>query len=462
MVLTLGTGTFVAEYTTVSAASQGPAKCMVLNGPKDLHATASTTIDTVEQGYKCVLANYVTGKTLDDRVLLQGAYSTVIDNLKQYGVPVQNVVPLKLTGNRTSDWLAFKRTFESINNGLPRVGLVQGAIAELSLLGMASALKDDHTSYLPAQFIKPALAQLNDGPVPSLGLVTSPITNTVTTPVFITDVFPHSPAADAGLVPGDTITQIDGAAPSSGGQPAAALINVLLPQTGLKVTLTIQRPSTGTSKTVTLITRTLKAPTTTSRLLSNGVAYVKLYEFTSHASTSVFSALQKLGSTTKLTGIVLDLRNNQGGDVNQATRLISAFVHNGVIGYTVNGAGKRTAQRTDDKIPLLHLPLTVLIDGGSASSSELIAGTVRDLHVGQLIGQRSAGALAEAEFFGLGDGSGFEITEARVLGPKAEKVDGIGIQPNVVVPTSAKDLSAGLDPAVSRAVQYLQTSNPTH
>ncbi|MDB5059798.1 MAG: hypothetical protein JWO59_3270, partial [Chloroflexi bacterium] len=344
----------------------------------------------------------------------------------------------------------------------PHIGLVQGALAELSLLGMGSALKDDHTSYLPAQFIKPALAQLNDGPVPSLGLVTSPITNTIRTPVYITDVYPHSPAADAGLLPGDTITQIDGTAPASGGQPSAALINVLLPQSGVKVTLTIQRPSSGTSKTVTLNTRTLQTPTTTSRLLPNGVAYVRLYEFTSHASNSVFSAVRKLGSTTKLTGIVLDLRNNQGGDVVQASRLISAFVHNAVIGYTVDGLGKRTAQRTDDKVPLLHLPLAVLIDGGSASSSELIAGTVRDLHVGQVVGERSAGALAEAEFFGLGDGSGFEITQARVLGPKAEKVDGIGIQPNVVAPTSAGDLSAGRDPAVNRAVQFLQAGIPAH
>jgi carboxyl-terminal processing protease len=415
---------------------------------------------TVQEGYNCLLGHYVKGKVLDDRVLLQGAYSYVVSSLQHFHIPLPAVSPMQLTGKHDADWQAFKRTIDALNNGLPHSGLIPGAVAYLSLLGMTGSLKDDHTSYLPTQFIGPLLAQLNEGPSPSYGIVTSPITNTIKLPIYVADVYPNSPAANAGVLAGDTITQLNGVAPAPGGQASAGLVALLLPQEGAQISLTASRPATGTTKTVTLAARSLVAPTTTSRALPGGAAYVKLYQFTSHASDRVFSAIRKLAVSTKLTGVVLDLRGNEGGDANQATRLISAFIHKGVIGYTIDSSGKRVAQRTDDKVPLLHLPLAVLIDGGSASSSELVAGAVRDLNAGRVVGERSMGALAEAEFYGLNDGSGLEITEARVLGPKAEKVDGIGIQPNQIAATTAGDLSAGRDPAIQLAVQYIQTVAP--
>jgi carboxyl-terminal processing protease len=307
--------------------------------------------------------------------------------------------------------------------------------------------------------MKAEISQLNDGPAPTLGFVISPIANTIKLPIYITDVFSGTPASGAGLEPGDVITAINGTPPVVNGQPTLGLVNLQIPTSGSKLTLTVTRPSTGISETVTLTTRTLQTPVTTEKLLASNIGYVKLFSFTSDAASRVFKSIQALQRSAKLTGLVLDLRNNLGGDVDQAVRIISAFVHKGIVSYSVDGSGHRTALTTVDSVPLLRIPVVVLIDSGSASSSEVVAATVKDLRLGRVVGQTSAGALAGAEFFGLNDGSGMEITEEHVLGPKAEKIDGVGVQPNDVVLETALDLSNGRDPVVTQAVKELQAAS---
>jgi carboxyl-terminal processing protease len=358
-----------------------------------------------------------------------------------------------LTGNRDGDWQIFSQAYTALINGLPRLATVQEALAQVALQEMASALKDDHTAYLPSDAMRPAIAQLSDsGDVPSFGVVTSPITPTA--PLFITDVFQGSPAAKAGLKPGDTITAIGGQALFSGGQANAGLFHFALPQIGTPVTLTVLRPASGAILTVTLSPRNLVPPDTRVRLLAGTIAYVRLYGFTKHAANEVLDGIKGLGPAVR--GVVLDLRGNEGGYADQAVRLLSSFIHHKVVAVSVDGNGKRDPQRTDDRVALLHLPLAVLIDQGSASSSEIVAGSVRDFGIGRLFGERTGGALAGAEFFALGDGSGLEITEAYVLGPESERIDGIGVPPDDHVATTAVELSAGHDPAVDQAVRYLR------
>jgi carboxyl-terminal processing protease len=190
-------------------------------------------------------------------------------------------------------------------------------------------------------------------------------------------------------------------------------------------------------------------------MLASGIAYVRLYTFSADSAGQVLRAVRQIAQSAPLKGVILDLRNNPGGYVDQARELLSAFAHHHVISYLVDGRGQRTAAWTDDSVPLLHLPLAVLIDAGSASSSELVAEAVKDLRAGVVVGQRSAGALAQAEFFALNDGGGIEITEDRVLGARAEIVDGVGITPDATVVASPLDLSAGHDPVIDRAVESL-------
>jgi len=434
----------------VMAAAVAP--CNPVSGPKDVHLLAATSLSTVHEGYECILAHYVTASTtLDDRTLLRGAVAAVTFSLQQDGVPAPAQSAPALTGNRNHDWADFQSWYDVMVRGLPTTRLA--TYAEDALQGMTDALNDDHTAYVPPYFMKGEVAQLSNGPTPSFGLDTSPITNTVTLPIYITDVFTSGPAANAGLLPGDIVSAIDGVSPAAN---VFGLVSLLLPQAGAQTALTILRPSTGLTKTVVLTARTMLTPVVSSKLVGADIAYVKLYEFAADAYRQVQSALKSLSRTTTLKGVILDLRNDGGGDEGQAVQLISSFVHDGIIAYRVNGSGRRQPQRTDDAVPLLHLPLAVLVDGGSASASEILASTIKDYHAGQIVGQRSLGAVAEAEFYGLNDGGGLEITVSHLLGPDGEMLDGVGVEPTQVVATSPGDLSKGFDPAVSRAVQDLQ------
>jgi carboxyl-terminal processing protease len=363
-----------------------------------------------------------------------------------------------LLGDRDVDWQIFANTYGAIALLLPQSASVQQALAELALFGMAESLHDGHLSYwLPAQE-KINLAQLTSAmPVPTLGIVTSPITATATT-VFVTDVLPHTPASLAGLRPGDIIEQVDGQPVFSQGHETAALAAVTTPALATSVSVTIMRPSTGAQITVSLQPRLLLAPTVTARELPGAIAYVKLYDFSANAAAQVFAALRTLRLGAAPRGLVLDLRGNPGGAEEQAVRVLSAFVHHAVVGYEVDGDGRRDALRTADTVLLLHMPLVVLTDGGSASSSELVAAAVRDLHLGLVVGSHTAGDLAAAYFYSLSDGSALEITQFHVLGALGETVDGIGIAPNQQVAATAHDLSAGDDPVIDRAVQDIEGS----
>ncbi|HWE61913.1 MAG TPA: S41 family peptidase [Chloroflexota bacterium] len=447
---------YQAASSAASPAQAALPRCKALNTPKDLITSHPSDLAIVQQGYQCILRHYISGKSLDDRILLRGAFNSLTQSLGAYAAGI--TLPA-LSGNRDADWRAFATAYDALAAHFKPLPVVQQLLAEQSLLGMASSLHDDHTSYLPSDEMKLQISQLtSDAPVPSFGFVTSPFDNT-TTSLYLTDIFPSTPAAAAGLKPGDTLETVNGHALFANGQPdVAGLLAVLFPHMGTALSLTVLRPVSGANISVRLMPKSLITPATTARLLPGSIAYVKLYVFTTKAATQVTAALKRLQRAGPLHGVILDLRGNEGGDADQAVRILSAFVHDAVVGYDVNGAGHRHPDRTNNKVALLHKPVVVLTDGGSASSSELVAGAVRDLHLGLLVGSRTAGALAGAEFYGLSDGSGLEITEVHVLGAKAEKVDGIGIAPNQQVTTTAADLSAGRDPVIDQAAQDLASA----
>jgi len=424
--------------------------CKELDTPKDLLKGAAPGLAVVEQGYQCILRHYITGRTIDDRVLLRGAFHEITQSLPS-DLTVFTLPPL--VGDRDVDWQLFADTYSTIAQLLPQTETIQQALAELALFGMTQSLNDDHLSYWPQDETKDYLAELSPTtPAPTVGIVTSPATTSATS-IFITDVLPGAPASAAGLRPGDVIEQINGQPVIVHGQETSALSALTTPTLGTPITVVVQRPASGARLTVTLQAKSMVAQPVTARELASGIAYIKLFAFTSNAADRVMAALKSLRLGSSLRGIILDLRGNAGGAEDQAIQIVSAFAHHGVVGYRVQGNGKRVALHTDDSVTLLHTSLAVLTDGDSASSSELVAGAVRDLHLGVIVGSRTAGELASAYFYSLSDGSALEITQSHILGALGERVDEIGITPNQQVTATAADLSRGDDPVIDRAVE---------
>ncbi len=411
------------------ALSAASSVCKTIDSSADVAPQGTPTLATVQEGFNCLVAHYITGKKLDDEKVLGGAYTEMATTLQANGViiPTSMTAPV-FSGPRDHDWQLFAQVFQRMSALIPAGLFIPGALGELALYGMTDSLKDSHTAYLPADQLHPAVAELFDsGPIPTLGMVTSPISPTVQ--LFVTHVFTGTPAAAAGMRPGDIITLVNGNAPYSSVGGEYGLAPLIIPQIGTPVTVVVNRPASGATLTFRLVPRAMMPPDVSVRLIAQSFYYVRLYSFTKNSTNEILADIAALKVSHGVKGIVLDLRGNGGGLIDGAVRLLSAFVHDQTLFVSVDGTGKKDPQQADDKVPLLHLPLVVLIDSGSASSSEIVATAVRDYHLGALIGTRTAGALGGAEFFGLNDGGGLEITEARVLGAKGEVIDGIGIGP---------------------------------
>ena len=447
--LVFGAGYPVAAGAAAPAAAS-LVPCKELDKAKDLLTGHGSDVAIVEQGYRCILSHYITGKTVDDRTLLRGAFDEITGSLP---ASFAGFTLPSLLGDRDVDWQLFADEYSTIALLLPQTATIQHALVELALFGMTMSLHDDHLAYWPQDETKIYLGQLSPGtPAPTLGIVTSPVTATVSA-TFITDVLPGTPAAGAGLRLGDTIEQVNGQPAVAHGQETAALGSLTIPQIGTAVSLSVLRPSSGAHFTVTLHPKLMVTQPVYARVVGNGIAYVRLLEFSADAAARVSAAIKGLHLGTGLRGVVLDERGNPGGAEDQAVQILSAFTHNATVGYEVHGDGTRDPLLTDDKVPLLYVPLAVLTDGDSASSSELVAAAVRDLHLGTVIGSRTGGELASAYFYSLSDASSLEITQFHVLGAKGEKVDKIGVAPDQQASTTAVELSAGYDPVIDQAVR---------
>lgn len=433
-----------------------PVNCTILSSARSVSPVRTPSLRTVQEGFSCLLAHYVTGASLDERILLRGAYTEMDNALQENGIAVPDSMhEPAFAGSSGHDWQLFARVFDKLNSLLPANAVIPGALAQLALAGMAASLHDDHTDYVPGSQLKPLIGQLFDsGPIPTLGLVVS--ITTVTQPIFVTGLFNGAPAAQAGIKLGDVILLVNGHSPFSGVQGLAAYAPLLAPQMGVPVTLVVSRPATGATLTFHLRAKVLQTPDSISGVIAGHIYYVKLFSFTSDAARRIMAGITALPASAKIEGLVLDLRGNEGGVIDGAIDLLSAFAHHKTLFYSVDGKGRRSPQETDNSVPLLGWPLVVLTDSSSASSSEIVAGAVHDYHLGTIIGTRTAGALAGADFFGLNDGGGLEITEARVLGPRGETVDGVGVAPDQPLTTSPRDLSTGHDPVVDLAVRDLK------
>lgn len=425
--------------------------------------TTPTMVATIEQAYTCLLAHYPTGPTLDDRVLLHGAMVGLIADLVQQGVDQPNAVLPALSGDRVADWLAFRRTYLAIAARLPRDAHAQQALAQATIAGLVASLHDDHTRYAPPPGAGGKAGGAASGPAGpgefGLGLRLSAaagLPDRTAAPLFVIAVDAGSPAARAGLRPGDVITAIDGLPPFAQGlADQATLAQLDGPAT---IHLAVRRPIDGRAMTVALTPAAYPSPQAVSaRVLPGHVAYVRLASFVDNVANFVVAALDGLGLGPRPRGLVLDLRGNGGGSAGEPSRLLGAFAHDKIFAYFEDGHGQRTPARTDTSMPLLHVPLVVLIDRGCASACDVTAAAIHDLRLGRLAGERTAGdAAGPAVPWFLGDGSIVQIPVAFMRGANGEIVDGIGVPPDDEAPVTVAALSAGQDPGIDQALRDLQ------
>jgi carboxyl-terminal processing protease len=286
--------------------------------------------------------------------------------------------------------------------------------------------------------------------------------DTTTDYLTITSPMPGSPAERAGLLSGDQVIAIDGE-DMTGIAAEIARTKVLGPANSI-VHLTILRKGEDKPLEFDVTREKITMKSSSGKMLDNGIAYIQITTFGEKTTPELLAALKELMAQNPK-GIILDLRNNGGGYLQTAVEVASQFMDKGVVLYEEYGDKTRTTydvlpggMATDTKIPMV-----VLINEGSASASEIVAGALQDTGRARLVGVTSYGKGSVQNWIPLtGDNGAVRITIAKWLTPNNHTIHKIGLTPDVVAKMTVEDYKAKLDPQLDAAVAtILATINGT-
>jgi carboxyl-terminal processing protease len=301
-------------------------------------------------------------------------------------------------------------------------------LIEAAINGMLSAL-DPHSSYMNAKNFRDMQVQVR-GEFGGLGIEVTMENGLVKVVSPIDD----TPAAKAGLKPGDFITQIDGE-PVLGMALNDAVERMRGP-VGSEIKLSIRREGRDPFD-VSLRRAVVKIQSVKYQLEGTDIGYIRITSFNEQADSGVKTAVKELKAKAgdKLSGIVLDLRNNPGGLLDQAVSVSNDFLKQGEI-VSTRGRHAEDAQRYNAQPPgdlTNGLPMVVLINGGSASASEIVAGALQDHHRAVLLGTRSFGKGSVQTIVQLPGHGAMRLTTARYYTPSGRSIQAKGIEPDIVV-----------------------------
>ena len=306
-------------------------------------------------------------------------------------------------------------------------------LVENAINGMLTGL-DPHSSYMNAKAFKDMQIQTK-GEFGGLGIEVNEDKGVIKVVSPIDD----TPAARAGIKPGDIITALDGK--TLIGMTLNDAVDKMRGPPNSKIVLTIKRVNVEKPLEVALIRETIKIQVVKSRMEPDDIGYVRLSQFTEQADNGIKQAVKNLRAQNggKLRGLVLDLRNNPGGLLDQAVSVSSDFIDQGEI-VSTRARHPEDSQRWDAKgEDILHgAPLVVLINGGSASASEIVSGALQDHRRAILLGTRSFGKGSVQTVIPLPGNGAMRLTTARYYTPSGRSIQALGISPDVPVEETAE------------------------
>jgi carboxyl-terminal processing protease len=322
--------------------------------------------------------------------------------------------------------------------------IVYGAIE-----GMTNSLGDPYTSFFDPQQAK-LFEQDLAGSFEGIGVEIDIKKELLT----IIAPLPGTPGEKAGLKTGDMIMKINGKDATT--MTTDEAVNLIRGPKGTSVTLSILRDGWSATKDFTITRETIIVPSVTWSLKDGDIAYIKMSQFDETLSSDFKKdALQIMQSPAKK--IILDLRGNPGGYLEVAQNVAGWFLQTGqTVTIEDYGDGRpKQIYKAEGNSDLANYPIVVLIDGGSASAAEILAGTLRDNRNAQLIGEKSFGKGSVQEVVNLQDGSFLKITIAKWLTPKGTSISEVGLDPDVKVDITDQDVQAQKDPQLDKAIEII-------
>jgi carboxyl-terminal processing protease len=351
------------------------------------------------------------------------------------------------------------RTFADVFNQI-RIGYVEeiddSVLLEYAIQGMLSGL-DPHSVYLTRDAFSD-LQTSTTGEFSGLGLEVGMDNG------FLKVIAPidGSPAAEAGMQPGDVILKLDDVVIK--GMSINEAVEKMRGPKGSSITLSIGRPGESQPFDLTLVRDVIRVASVRERWLEPGYAYLRISQFQQQTGADVSAALDRLLDEGPLKGLVLDLRNNPGGVLGASVDVAGLFMDGGTVVYTegrLDNAGRSYDAAATDRTA--GAPLVVLINGGSASASEIVAGALQDHSRAVIMGTQSFGKGSVQTVLPISDERAVKLTTARYFTPNGRSIQAEGISPDVIVDRarvetfdesgrlSEKDLAGHLDNADTQA-----------
>jgi carboxyl-terminal processing protease len=396
--------------------------------------------------------NYV--DPLNDGDLAAGALDGM---LKAVNVPLGGFVEPTIDKNAATTeelfapfWAAWTGLHDSFGDQLDDNALMEGA-----LNGMVNSIGDPHTSYMdPTSF-----ALINEGMSGEYeGIGASVRQDDKTGGLELVSIFKGSPAEQAGLKPGDEIVKVDGDDVTMLTQDE--IISMVRGPADSTVLLGILRPGESDIFDVEVVRAKINVPSVESQVLDGNIGYIRLSQFEFASSEEMRTALQNMDANN-LSGLILDVRGNPGGYLTTAIDVASAYIPSGTI-VVERTPDKETPHPALDNAITPDVPMVVLVDQGSASASELIAGAFQDHQRATIVGMQTFGKGSVQTWRSLSNGGGIRITISRWYTPDGHSVSDVGITPDVEVPFVSEDVSGDPDNQLTAAVAVLQgTYQPT-
>jgi len=322
--------------------------------------------------------------------------------------------------------------------------MMRGAIR-----GMLQSLGDQHTSYLDPEMFKLTNEHLEGQEYEGIGAWVD-ITGEYLT---IISPMPGSPSEKAGLKPNDTVIAIDGV-DMTGFDGEAVRQKVLGPK-GSIVILTIHRESVEEPFDVKVTRDSIVVPMVAGRLLEDNIAYIQLFTFGDDATKELKDTLSQMIEQHP-SGLILDMRNNGGGYLETAIDVVSQFVDQGIVMQEVYGDGRVENFEAKDGGLATQIPMVVLVNEGSASASEIVAGAIQDLGRGYLVGVTTYGKGSVQSYTQLDNNEGaVRVTIARWLTPKGRQINEVGLAPDFPIELTDQDIKDSKDTQLDKAVEVL-------
>lgn len=320
------------------------------------------------------------------------------------------------------------------------------------LKGMVASLGDPYSEYLTLEDFD-ALAEQTNGKFFGIGVSVS---SNEEGQILVIAPIKDTPAEKVGIKTGDLIIKVNGE-PVSGNDLQAAVAKIKGDK-GTSVKITIYRPSTKETKDIDVKRDEIKLETVISNTIKD-LGYIGITQFNDNTYDEFKKALNNL-KEKNVKGLIIDLRGNPGGTVDSVEKIANELLPEGTIVSAKNRDGQVVFDYKSDK-EYVNLPMAVLINGGSASASEILAGAIRDFKMGTLIGEKSFGKGIVQSVFPFPDGSGLKITTSEYFTPSGENIHKKGIKPDIKVklPENVKGIGIeylNTDSQLKKAIEVLE------